>query len=239
MVLSRNQRIHGDPVPLDQVYNLLRAHFGYRHWWPGKTPFEIIVGAILTQNTSWSNVEKAIAMMKKEKALSVTAIRRLPAEQLAGLVRSSGYYNQKAIKLKTFVAFLDEHYSGSVSKMAKTSLEVLRPQLLGVKGIGPETADSILLYALNKPVFVVDAYTRRLLHRHYYFDREPSYDESQVLFEEQLPQDLDLYNDFHAQIVAVGHHFCKPRPKCEGCPLDCLPHRSEPVESALSKGGIQ
>ncbi|MCA9435868.1 MAG: endonuclease III domain-containing protein, partial [Candidatus Omnitrophica bacterium] len=128
---------------------------------------------------------------------------------------------------KAFISFLDEHYSGSIAKMAKAPLETLRHQLLEVKGIGPETADSILLYALNKPIFVIDAYTKRLLQRHHYFDKEPTYHEAQEFFENNLPANLDLFNDYHAQIVAVGHHYCKPKPRCEGCPLEHLPHRSE------------
>ncbi|MCA9418665.1 MAG: endonuclease III domain-containing protein, partial [Candidatus Omnitrophica bacterium] len=130
-----------------EVYSSLRERFGHRDWWPGDTPFEIIVGAILTQNTAWKNVEKAIANLKREKVLSVAAMRRIPQDHLAELIRSSGYFNQKAIKLKAFISFLDEHYSGSIAKMAKAPLETLRHQLLEVKGIGPETADSILLYA--------------------------------------------------------------------------------------------
>ncbi len=216
-----------DLTPLADVYSILRTHFGHRDWWPGDSPFEIIVGAILTQNTAWKNVEKAIANLKKEKKLSIPAIRRIPQEELAILIRSSGYFNQKAIKLKAFVTFLDDHYSGSLTKMAKASIEELRPKLLSVRGIGPETADSILLYALDKPVFVIDTYTKRLLYRHYYFDQEPTYEDAQQLFESSIEKDLGLFKDFHGQIVGVGHFFCKPKPQCEGCPLEHLPHRSD------------
>jgi endonuclease-3 related protein len=220
--------IKDDDLPhLSLIYEILRARFGHLDWWPGDSPFEIIVGAILTQNTAWKNVEKAIAKLKQEKTLSVSAMRRIPLFRLAELIRSSGYFNQKAIKLKTFVAFLDEHYGGSISRMAKAPIEELRPRLLGIRGIGPETADSILLYALNKPIFVIDAYTKRILYRHFYFDKEPTYHEAQELFENNLPPDLELFNDFHGQIVAVGHHYCKPTPKCEGCPLQHLPHRAD------------
>ena len=224
---SRAKNLPSDPPNLEAVYSTLRAHFGHLDWWPGDSPFEIVVGAILTQNTAWKNVEKAIANLKSEKALSVAAMRRIPVEDLAQLIRSSGYFNQKAIKLKAFIDFLDTHYSGSLAKMSKAPLDRLRDELLGVKGIGPETADSILLYALDKPIFVIDAYTKRLLHRHFYFEKEPTYDDAQELFHANLPRDLDLFNDFHAQIVAVGHHFCKPKPRCEGCPLEHLPHRSD------------
>lgn len=221
------QRGELSPTPLVEVYRTLHARFGHRHWWPGETPFEIMVGAILTQNTAWRNVEKAVANLKREKVLSVAGLRDLPLERLAELIRSSGYFNQKAIKLKALVAFLDHRYGGSIARMRKAPLERLRKELLAIHGVGPETADSILLYALDKPVFVVDAYTRRIFHRHHYFDTLPSYDEVQERFESELPRDLDLYNDFHAQIVAVGHHFCKPNPRCEGCPLEHLPHHTE------------
>lgn len=186
-----------------------------------------MVGAILTQNTAWRNVERAVANLKREKVLSVAALRDLPLDRLAGLIRSSGYFNQKAIKLKALVAFLDDRYGGSIARMRKAPLERLRGELLAIRGVGPETADSILLYALEKPVFVVDAYTRRIFYRHHYFETFPTYDEVQERFESELPRDLDLYNDFHAQIVAVGHHFCKPTPRCEGCPLEHLPHRTD------------
>ncbi|MCB9770561.1 MAG: endonuclease III domain-containing protein [Candidatus Omnitrophica bacterium] len=227
MKQGRHRISLSDLPGLMEVYSSLRERFGHRDWWPGDTPFEIIVGAILTQNTAWKNVEKAIANLKREKVLSVAAMRRIPQDHLAELIRSSGYFNQKAIKLKAFISFLDEHYSGSIAKMAKAPLETLRHHLLEVKGIGPETADSILLYALNKPIFVIDAYTKRLLQRHHYFDKEPTYHEAQEFFERNLPANLDLFNDYHAQIVAVGHHYCKPKPRCEGCPLEHLPHRSE------------
>lgn len=221
------QRGELSPTPLVEVYRTLHARFGHRNWWPGETPFEIMVGAILTQNTAWRNVEKAVANLKREKVLSVAGLRNLPLERLAELIRSSGYFNQKAIKLKALVAFLDHRYGGSIARMRKAPLERLRGELLAIRGVGPETADSILLYALDKPVFVVDAYTRRIFHRHHYFETLPSYDEVQERFESELPRDLDLYNDFHAQIVAVGHHFCKPNPRCEGCPLEHLPHHTE------------
>ena len=213
--------------PLSTIYPILLQRFGHRDWWPGDTPFEIVLGAILTQNTAWSNVEKAIANLKRAKVFSLKGLRGIPEAELAALIRSSGYFNQKAKKIKAFLAFLDERYGGSLAQLKKAPLEKLRAELLGVKGIGPETADSILLYALEKKVFVVDAYTRRIFARHYYFDPGPSYDAVQERFERELPDDLDLYNDFHAQIVAVGNRYCKPKPKCEGCPLENLPHRME------------
>lgn len=212
---------------LSEVYQRLLAHFGHRSWWPGDTQIEIIVGAILTQNTAWTNVEKAIVNLKREKALAVGRLREMELGVLAGLIRPSGYFNQKARKIKAFIEFLDRSYQGSIARMGKAPVSVLRPQLLEVHGIGPETADSILLYALGKPVFVVDAYTRRIFYRHIFFEKVPTYEQVQGKFHRELPQDVNLYNDFHAQIVAVGNRFCKPRPKCEGCPLESLPHHTE------------
>lgn len=212
-------------LPLIEIYQLLFARFGHRQWWPGETPLEIIVGAILTQNTAWKNVEKAIGNLKANHALSIPRLRQVDEAELAEWLRPSGYFNQKAKKIKAFIEFLDRHYGGSISRMGAAPLERLRGELLKVKGIGPETADSILLYALGKRVFVIDAYTRRIFTRHYYFTAEPSYHEAQQFFEEGCPPDMDLYNDFHAQIVATGNQYCKPTPRCEGCPLEHLPHR--------------
>jgi endonuclease-3 related protein len=213
--------------PLESIYPILVKQFGHRGWWPGDTPFEVILGAILTQNTAWSNVEKALTNLKKAKVFSIKRLREIPESELASLIRPSGYFNQKAKKIKSIIAFLDANYGGSIARMKKAPLERLRTELLEVSGIGPETADSILLYALDKKVFVVDAYTRRIFARHYYFDPDPSYDEVQERFEREAPDDLDWYNDFHAQIVAVGNRYCKPKPQCEGCPLEPLPHRTE------------
>ncbi len=214
-------------IPLLELYQLLFSHFGHRDWWPGDTPLEIIVGAILTQNTAWQNVEKAIGNLKQNHALSISRLRQVEEAQLAGWLRPSGYFNQKAKKIKAFIEFLDHHYGGSLARMREAPLEHLRVELLKVKGIGPETADSILLYALEKRVFVIDAYTKRIFTRHHYFAEEPSYPEAQRFFEDECPPDTGLYNDFHAQIVATGNRYCKPIPRCEGCPLEHLPHRKE------------
>lgn len=215
-------------TPLLEIYRLLRGHFGRRNWWPGDTAIEIMVGAILTQNTAWSNVEKAIVNLKAHRALTVRGLRQAPEKDLAAWIRPSGYFNQKARKIKALIRFLDETYSGSIARMRRAPLTTLRHQLLEVKGIGPETADSILLYALEKAVFVVDAYTKRIFMRHGYFEGEPSYHVVQAHFEEELPADTGLFNDFHAQIVAVGNRYCKPAPRCEGCPLEGHPHILEP-----------
>lgn len=198
---------------------LFRAH-GPQHWWPGRTRSEVIVGAILTQNTSWANVERAIAGLRREKLLSATGIQRVPLARLARLIRPSGYFRQKARKLKAFVEFLQKHSHGSLDKLFATPTAELREQLLRVHGIGPETADSILLYAGNHPVFVVDAYTRRILERHGLADPKESYEEIRGRFEQSLPPSAELFNEYHALIVHTGKHFCrKQKPACEHCAL--------------------
>lgn len=211
------------PAPLPQLgiyYDALFRSHGPQHWWPGRTRFEVIVGAILTQNTSWTNVEQAIAALRREKLLSAAAIERVSPERLTELIRSSGYFRQKARKLKEFVRFLSENYGGSLNKMFAAPTLLLREQLLGVHGIGPETADSILLYAGGHKVFVVDAYTRRILERHGLVHEKASYEEIRELFERSLPPDAIVYNEYHALIVYTGKHFCqKQQPDCERCPL--------------------
>ena len=209
---------------LRNYYQRLRAHFGHQHWWPGDTPFEVCVGAILTQNTAWSNVEKAIANLKRARALSPRALHRLSERKIAALIRPSGYFNIKARRLKAFIEFLFAEYGGSVRRMRCERLTPLREKLLAVKGIGPETADSILLYALGKPIFVVDAYTRRVLVRHRLIKSSATYDEIQALFHSSLyPPRSSFFNDFHAQFVAVGKTYCKSRVAlCKCCPLKPL-----------------
>ena len=198
---------------------LFRAH-GPQHWWPGRTRFEIIVGAILTQNTSWTNVERAIASLRRERLLSPAAIEKVPAARLAKLIRCSGYFRQKARKLKAFVGFLRGRHRGSLNQLFATPTAELREQLLAVHGIGPETADSILLYAGQHRVFVVDAYTRRILERHNLIHPKASYEEIRAQFEQNLPADTPLYNEYHALIVHTGKHHCRNRqPNCAQCPL--------------------
>lgn len=201
---------------------MLYKKFGPQHWWPGDTPFEVAVGAILTQNTNWSNVEKAITNLKKARALSAAAMSRLSHEELAALIKPAGYFNVKAKRLRSFLDFLNSEYSGSISSMKKADAVVLRHQLLGVNGIGPETADSILLYALDKPVFVVDAYTKRILSRHGIMDADVDYHEYQKLFHASFDNDTRLFNEYHALIVRLGKDFCKPRPLCSSCPLNSM-----------------
>jgi endonuclease III related protein len=211
--------VSGRP-PLDEYYNALFTAFGQQHWWPGKTTFEVIVGAILTQNTSWTNVERAISNLRHAGLLSPLAIEKAPIRRLERLVRSSGYFRQKARKLKSFSEFLRAQYGGSLKRMFENPTIVLREKLLGVFGIGPETADSILLYAGEHPVFVVDAYTRRMLSRHGWTQDKAKYDDVRWMFERQFPGDVKRFNEFHALIVNTGKTFCRTHdPLCGECPL--------------------
>jgi len=206
--------------PLDEYFNSLFTAFGPQHWWPGRSQFEVIVGAILTQNTSWANVEAAIANLRDERLLSPAAMETVPSRKLERLVRPSGYFRQKARKLKAFCAFLRAEHGGSLKKMFATATIVLREQLLGVWGIGPETADSILLYAGGHPVFVIDAYTKRMLARHGWAGEGARYDDLRWMFERQFTGDTKRFNEFHALIVQTGKAYCrKTDPNCGECPL--------------------
>jgi endonuclease-3 related protein len=212
---------------LTVIFRALLREYGPQDWWPGDTPFEVMVGAVLTQNTAWSNVEKAIVNLKRARALSVAPFRRLRHGELAGLIRPSGYYNIKAKRLANLMDFLTEHYGGSLTRMFRDDTAKLRAGLLSVNGIGPETADSIMLYAGGHPVFVVDAYTKRVLSRHGLLSGTEGYHEVQRLFVENLPQDRKLFNEYHALLVMVGKRHCrKSAPRCDGCPLKpFLEHR--------------
>ena len=201
------------------MYKLLWSHFGDQHWWPGDSPLEVCIGAILTQNTAWNNVEKAIASLKKERKLSIKTLHEMPEARLGELIRASGYYNVKAKRLKNFILHVVEVHQGSLKKMFEADVKNLRSELLGINGIGKETADCIVLYAAEKPIFVVDAYTKRVLQRHGFVNEKASYDEIQRLFENHLELDIKLYNDFHAQIVATGNQYCRKTPRCDECPL--------------------
>jgi endonuclease-3 related protein len=206
-------------IPLHRIYRSLFNTFGPQHWWPGETPFEVAVGAILTQNTAWSNAERAMTRLKEENLLDPKELSRVPMRRLARSIRSSGFFNQKAKRLKIFVRYLMEKYSGDMSRMQRIPLGQLREELLSLSGIGPETADSILLYALSKPAFVVDAYTRRILARHSFIEWEASYAQIQSLFMEHLPKKVPLFNEYHALLVALGKELCLTHPKCHLCPL--------------------
>lgn len=202
------------------IYNALHSHYGPQHWWPGETPFEVMVGAILTQNTNWGNVERAIANLKDADKLSPEAINYVPEAELAELIRPSGYYNIKAKRLKAFVRYFVERYEGSIGRMKREDCAKLRREVLAVNGIGPETADSILLYALDCPTFVVDAYTKRIFSRHGFFPETADYHEVQQFFMEGLPKDARLYNEYHALIVKLAKDRCiKKAGKCELCVL--------------------
>jgi len=207
-------------TPLTLYYHTLYESLGPQSWWPAKTPFEVIVGAILTQNTNWTNAQRAIANLRRERLLSPRAMERVSRTHLASLIRSSGYFREKAKKLKAFVRFLRGEYSGSLKRMFQTSTVELREKLLGVHGIGPETADSILLYAGAKEIFVVDAYTKRILSRHGWVGDKATYEEMRTLIESHLPRDVSRYNEFHALLVMVGKNWCRARePHCSECPL--------------------
>jgi endonuclease-3 related protein len=206
-----------------RIYEALNAHFGHRNWWPGETPFEVCVGAVLTQNTAWKNVAKAIANLKEAGSLDLLPMFRISHEELAALIRPAGYFNVKAVRLKNFLAHVVERHNADLSAFLSLPMEALREELLSVKGVGKETADSIILYAAGQPIFVVDAYTKRVLERHGLTEPRSDYDAVQELFHGALARDVALYNDFHAQFVAVGHHYCKPKPRCEECPLGRFP----------------
>lgn len=214
---------------MQDIYDRLYRRFGPQHWWPGDTPFEIIIGAILTQNTNWSNVKKAIDNLKKNNLLTPEKLYRLDIAELAELIHPAGYYNIKAGRLKSFLNRLFEKFDGDLDRLLSLSTDRLREELLSIKGIGPETADSICLYAFNKPVFVVDAYTGRILGRHRLLEPGAGYEEIRMLFESTLPKEPPLYNEYHALLVRLGKDFCKTKPQCGGCPLEDLPHDIEPV----------
>ena len=213
-----------------KAYDILLNHFGPQSWWPGDSPFEIIVGAILTQNTAWTNVEKAIENLRNDDALSPEAVRNLSTDELAELIRPAGYFRLKAKRLKNFVSFLYEKYDGSIQRMSMVDLFAMREQLLSVNGIGPETADSILLYAIEQPTFVVDAYTARVTKRHEWIDAEADYYDIKDFFESNLETNVDRFNEYHALIVQVGKTYCRTKPDCELCPLKDLLPESGPAD---------
>lgn len=204
---------------LMNIYRKLYKAYGPRDWWPAETSFEVMVGAILTQNTSWRNVEKAIQKLKGKGVLNPEGIHDLKKSQLASLIKSSGYYRIKTDRVKAFVNFLFEEFDGDLKRMGRERLGELREKLVGVKGIGPETADSILLYGLKKSIFVVDAYTKRILSRHKMILENTAYEEVQKLFMEHLPLDEKLFNEYHALLVHLGKTVCKKIPRCDICPL--------------------
>jgi endonuclease-3 related protein len=202
------------------IYRILFDHYGPREWWPAETPFEVVVGAILTQNTAWRNVEKAITNLKQLGPLTPEALFRLPEEALSEAIRPSGYYRQKGKRLRNFLGMLSDRFECRLDWLFDLPTETLREELLSLSGIGPETADSILLYAAGRPVFVIDTYTIRILSRHELLPEETSYAEAQQWVSDHLPEDVELFNEFHALLANVGKDFCRPRPKCSVCPLE-------------------
>ncbi|WXJ93737.1 Ultraviolet N-glycosylase/AP lyase [Neomoorella carbonis] len=202
------------------IYNRLYNYFGPRNWWPADTPFEVIVGAILTQNVAWKNVEQAITNLKAAGLLDPEAMYRAAAAELEPLIRPAGYYRTKAKKLKAFVEHLWQRYNGSLSAMFSRPLAELRPEILAIYGIGPETADAILCYAGNYPIMVMDAYTRRVFSRLGFFDEKITYHDMQEFFMANLPRNQYLYNEYHALIDGLANQLCrKHRPDCPRCPL--------------------
>lgn len=214
-------------VVLEDMYAAMFAHLGSSDWWPAKSPFEVALGAILTQNTAWTNVEKALTLLEAATGLVPDAVAALVQGELEEAIRPSGFFRQKSKKICNFIELLDR-YGGlghgeadaSLVCFAPFDVAFLREEFLGVSGIGPETADSILLYALNRPVFVVDAYTKRMFHRHGLVAETTTYAELQEFFMDALPEDAALFNEYHALIVRTGKDFCrKTKPRCGDCPL--------------------
>ena len=219
---------------LMSMYRAMRARFGHRAWWPaadGGTPaqrkLEVCIGAILTQNTNWKNVEKAIANLRAASLMSVGALHAKPQAELAQIIRPAGYYTVKARRLKNFIARVRESAGGDIGAFLDRSVSALREDLLSVSGIGRETADSIILYAAGKATFVVDAYTARIGVRHFLFEREADYEAIKEFFESTLPAEAGLFNDYHAQLVETGKECCRPVARCAGCPLEKFPHDPE------------
>jgi endonuclease-3 related protein len=202
-----------------KIFEILSSHFGPQNWWPGESELEIMIGAILTQNTNWQNVEKAMKNLKEKTNLEPRLIYQLPLKKLAKIIKPSGFYNIKAKRLKEFLKFFLKEYNGEIEKMRKEDGKILREKLLKIKGIGKETADSILLYALEKPFFVIDNYTKRIFLRHKLFEENKSYDEWQAFFTDNLPKDTKIYNEYHALLVKLAKTYCLKRPLCEKCPL--------------------
>ena len=207
-----------------EMYEALYTAYGPQHWWPADSPTEVVIGAILTQNTAWTNVEKAISSMKAADCLDFESIHAMDLEALGEVIRSAGTYRSKARRLKTFAGWLIKEHGGDLAGTLSADLSRVRPALLALTGIGPETADAILLYAAKRPTFVVDAYTKRVLRRHRLISSGASYDAVKAVFEQALPHEARLFNEYHALLVEVGKRHCRGRAACAGCPLECWPH---------------
>lgn len=208
---------------ITRIYNKLLYKFGKQNWWPvtsNNPEFEIIIGAILTQNTSWKNVEKAIENLKKEELIDIKKINKINKNKLSRLIKSAGYFNQKAERLKIFMDYVDKNYKNNLKKFLKKDIKNMRKELLSIKGIGNETADSIILYAAEKPIFVIDAYTKRIFTRVGLIDENIGYEELQELFHDNLKKDYRIFNEYHALLVELGKNICVKKPKCEICPIN-------------------
>ena len=214
--------VTGTNQVLMEMYNLLYSALGPQNWWPAETEFEMMVGAILTQNTNWNNVEKAILNLKEKALLSIRELSQIPESILAEYIRPAGYYNLKVKRLKNLIKFIENRYNGDINKLFNLDIEVIRKELLSVKGIGLETADSIVLYGAGRPLFVVDTYTHRILTRHGLIEEEAGYNDLQLFFMDNLSHDVELYKEFHALIVKTGKDFCRREPRCSECPLEDL-----------------
>ncbi len=221
---------------LPNIYQQLMACYGPQYWWPAEEPFEVIAGAILTQSAAWGNVEKAIANLKSAEALSPEALRRLSLPEIARLIHPCGYYNAKALKLKSFADWLGEHYDDSLSELFANDIEQLRRHLLSIHGIGQETADSIILYAAGKPIFVIDAYTRRIIERVGLAPDDDSYAAYQALFMDNLPADTRLFNEYHALLVCLAKNVCNKHPLCRHCCLNSICHFFANLDSGSKVG---
>ena len=211
-------------VRIQGILKKLSDTYGKQNWWPGESGLECAIGAVLTQNTSWVNAAKAINNLKAAIDITLENLSVLPVDELAHLIRPAGFYSRKAVSINHLVGLIKEKYGGKIENMAQENLPELRRELLSVKGIGPETADCILLYVLSKPVFVVDRYTYRLLYRHGFIERDTGYDEMQKLFMDNLVNETGIFGEFHALIVEVGKKQCKKRANCEECPLNSDTH---------------
>ena len=225
---------------IKSVYSELYSYFGPQYWWPvtkdndiepkyhksikldEKQKLEICFGAILTQNTSWKNVEKAIIQLTNNNLINIKKIIKINNDELAKIIKSSGYHNQKAKKLENFCLFLKSNYNSDLKKLFSLEIKTLRNELLSVNGIGPETSDSIILYAAKKPIFAIDAYTKRIYSRVFGIKKELKYDELQKIFMENLPNDEKLFNEYHALLVELGKNICKTKPLCDKCPINKL-----------------
>lgn len=215
---------------LHEAYERLFAAYGPQHWWPGETKFEILVGTVLVQNTAWRNVEKAIVNLRENGVLTPKKLHALPVEELSELIRPAGYYKVKAQRLRNLLKLVVEQYDGDLEAMFDGPQDVLREELLAVSGIGPETADAILLYVGEKPAFVVDTYAHRVLARHGWVEYEADYHSIQEQFVRELPAEPRLYNEYHALLVKVGKEHCKTAPQCDGCPLHEMLPEGGPVQ---------